>query len=150
MLVGLDFYWTIVTGDIKHGSCGLVAISTKLGWLLSGLASVYGTDNTSSHLIIHGSNYQPEGNSELLLTTLKSFWETESIGITDTSQLPMEDKEFLEEINFVAGWHEVKLPWSEEIADISDHFDLSSKQLKFLQRHLIKSPEILVECIRII
>ena len=123
MLVGLEFYWTTVTGDIKHGSRGPVAISSKLGWLLSGPASVYVTDNTSSHLI-HGSHHQPEGNSQLLLTTLKGFWET---GITDTSQLPMDDKEFLEEINFVAGWYEVKLPWREEIADVFDHFDLSLK-----------------------
>ena len=126
MLVGLDFYWTIVTGNIKHDSRGPVAISSKLGWLLSGPASVYVTDNTSSHLI-YGSHHQPEGNSQLLLTTLKGFWETESIGITDASQLPMEDKEFLEEINFVAGQYEVKLPWREEIADVSDHFDLSLK-----------------------
>ena len=36
MLIGLDFYWMIVMGDIQHGTHGPVAISSKLGWLLSG------------------------------------------------------------------------------------------------------------------
>ena len=36
VLVGSDYYWSIVTGDTLIGDCGPVALSSKLGWLLSG------------------------------------------------------------------------------------------------------------------
>ena len=103
MLIGIDFYWTIVMGDIRHGTHGPVAISSKLGWLLSGPISNQTSVVTSSHLIIQGLNGKPEGDSEQLVTVLKNFWETEAIGITDTCQGAAEDEHFLEEINFVSG-----------------------------------------------
>ena len=125
MLIGLDLYWTIVTGDIKQGVYGPVAISSKLGWLLSGPVTVSAPCIHSSHLIIQGSCSLQEENSEQLLSALKDFWETEAIGISDTSQTTTNDECFLEEINFVSGRYEVKLPWKEEGTDIPNHYQLS-------------------------
>ncbi|CAM1310776.1 Uncharacterised protein g5510 [Pycnogonum litorale] len=39
ILLGSDFYWNIVTGQVKKGKDGPVAINTKLGWVLSGPGS---------------------------------------------------------------------------------------------------------------
>ena len=38
ILIGCDFYWEIVSGDISRANGGLVAIKSKFGWLLSGPA----------------------------------------------------------------------------------------------------------------
>ena len=38
ILVGSDFYWTLVTGEIVKTDKGSVAVGSKLGWLLSGPA----------------------------------------------------------------------------------------------------------------
>ena len=150
MLIGLDFYWTIVMGDIRHGTHGPVAISSKLGWLLSGPISNHTPVVTSSHLIMQGLSGKPEGDSEQLVTVLKNFWETEAIGITDTCQGAAEDEHFLEEIKFVSGRYEVKLPWKMDDIDIPNHYDLSLNRLKFLQRRLMKNPEILTKYDRLI
>jgi hypothetical protein len=34
ILIGSDFYWNIVTGDIIRGGSGPIAVRSKLGWLL--------------------------------------------------------------------------------------------------------------------
>jgi len=36
VLIESDFYWDIVTGDIKMGENDPIALSSHLGWLLSG------------------------------------------------------------------------------------------------------------------
>ena len=150
MLIGLDFCWTIVMGDIRHSIHGPVAISSKLGWLLSGPISTHTPVITSSHLIIQGLDGQPEGDSEQLVMVLKDFWKTEAIGITDNCQNATEDEHFLEEIKFLSGRYEVKLPWKMQVIDIPNQYDLSLNRLKFLQRRLMKNPEILTEYDRII
>ena len=35
VLIGSNFYWNIVTGDLRRGEYGPTAISSKFGWLLS-------------------------------------------------------------------------------------------------------------------
>ena len=37
VLIGSDYYWDLVTGDIRCGESGPVAINTRLGWVLSSL-----------------------------------------------------------------------------------------------------------------
>ena len=40
ILIGMDYYWTIVSNEMRHCNTeGLVAVNSKLGWLLSGLLS---------------------------------------------------------------------------------------------------------------
>ena len=68
VLIGSDFYWDIVTGDLKIGEKGPIAISSRLGWLLSGpIESTAVANLMSSHMIVtqgidnndtHLNNYQ--------------------------------------------------------------------------------------------
>ena len=39
-MLGADYFFEIVTGEIRKGSAGPVAISSKLGWLISGPVDV--------------------------------------------------------------------------------------------------------------
>ena len=36
MLIGADFFWHIVSGNVKRGEHGHIAMETKLGYVLSG------------------------------------------------------------------------------------------------------------------
>ena len=36
LLIGSDFYWNFLTGEISTGGVGPVAMKTKVGWVLSG------------------------------------------------------------------------------------------------------------------
>ena len=36
LLVGADHYWRVVTGQMRRGRAGPIAVETKIGWILSG------------------------------------------------------------------------------------------------------------------
>ena len=55
ILIGADFYWCFVTGEIRWGEKGPVAIHTTLGWILSGPAGASDdTRGTSMSLVTMG------------------------------------------------------------------------------------------------
>jgi hypothetical protein len=58
ILIGADYYWDIVTGDVVEGEGGPTAVSSKLGWLLSGRVpkSAEHEDPTVSNLILTGES----------------------------------------------------------------------------------------------
>ena len=100
VLVGSDFYWDIVTGKTVTGD-GPTAVSSKLGWLLSGPVKGVNTGNcTISKLIISGEPpfVNETRESDEITESLRQFWDTESIGIKDTAmeypQLINCEKEF--------------------------------------------------------
>ena len=85
VLIGSDYYWTIVTGEMKKGESDPVAVNSKLGWLLSGPLNDSATPtDMQSNLIISGKseiNYGTSDEEHNLVGTLKKFWETETIDI---------------------------------------------------------------------
>ena len=46
---GSDDHWEIVCDEIIQGSRGLVAVSSKLGWFISGPVTVRESDSSTSH-----------------------------------------------------------------------------------------------------
>ena len=58
ILIGIDHYWDVVTGDVVKGESGPTAGRSKLGLLLSGRVpkSVESQDPTVSNLILAGES----------------------------------------------------------------------------------------------
>ena len=57
VLIGPNYYWNIVTGDTIVGNHGPIAISSKLGWLVSGPLDSYNNGTfTHSNLIVNGDS----------------------------------------------------------------------------------------------
>ena len=148
LLVGSDHYWNIVEEETIRTDNGPTTVRSKVGWLLSGpLTSPHSHVSTFSHLAVcQGFNELEPSTNELsgLNDILKSFWELESLGIYDT-QYYKEPVSFLDGVTFVQGRYEVGLPWIRSKSDIPDHFNLCYNRLRYLQRRLIKQPEILKE-----
>jgi hypothetical protein len=92
MLIGSDYYFDLVSGEIERGDGGPVAINSAFGWLVCGPTSknenFSGASNTN--LIIENTDPLPSpafmvGNqdNEKLTREVQRFWETESIGIAE-------------------------------------------------------------------
>jgi len=125
ILIGCDHYWKLVTGQVLCEANGSVAVNTKLGWVLSTLlcadsllVDAYTTDNS-------------------LHTTLKIFWDLESLGVKHGEQ------DFQKDIRFQDGWYEVSLPWKQSHPMLPSHYDLALKRLVGLLKHLRHTPDIL-------
>ena len=147
VLIGSDFYWNIVNGELKLSEKGPIAISSRLGWLLSGpIESTAVANLVSSHMIV------TEGidkigvplNNDQLTNLLKRFWEAESLG-TDNAERGLIENDFLQGIEFVDGHYQIPLPWKSDVVDIPIHYLLSLNRLKLLQCRLLKKLELLRE-----
>ena len=83
VLVGSDFYWALVTGEIVKTDDGPVAIGSKLGWLFSGPVEPMVKDViTHTQLsIVHSSDVSfSESQEDRLSNAIKRFWEIETVG----------------------------------------------------------------------
>ena len=100
LLIGADVYWCLIDGNIKKDDdSGLVAIKSKLGWLLNG--PVTRADEKTVSIECNKVNSNSElGKSTEDVTTLmsvcekcnddvdlKAFWDLDTIGIKDKETL---------------------------------------------------------------
>ena len=91
LLIGSDFYWNFLTGEIRRGEVGPVAMKTKAGWALSGPVCQPSTSQTVSTNLVTSPVMHLEtscfdcSSSKLkdpLVQQLQRFWEIESIGMS--------------------------------------------------------------------
>ncbi|XP_068692506.1 uncharacterized protein [Montipora foliosa] len=114
ILVGADYYWSLVEGTLVRGApWEPVALATKLGFVLSGPTMVIRTEK---------------------------FWDYESFGIHDDNAT-LYDK-FVNEVEFVEGRYQVRLPFKEDHDLLPDNFALCKSRLVSLLRRLSVKPDV--------
>ena len=148
ILIGSDYYYDFITGEIIRGEGGPVAINSTFWWLVSGPTkendSYAGVSTTN--LIIESplisQDYtcaieNQDADSELT-RAVQRFWETEAIGIKEKSN-PGESN-IVRNIHFLdgEGRYEVGLPWKDEILPNSTGYNMCVKRLRQLQSRLKK------------
>ena len=144
LLVGADYYWKLVTGNVCRGEDGPTAVHTKLGWVLSG-PSAFNSEDSSVNLsvthVLH-SGIEPDVNCALD-NQLRAFWDLESFGVTEAKNTVLE--EFQETIRFTGERYEVSLPWKTQCPSLPHNYDLCQYRLRGLLRRLRQNREILSE-----
>ena len=153
ILLGADYYFEILTGEIVRGEGGPIAINSEFGWVICGPTSNPGTEKgvsrvnllieTQCSLSVPGSlaarNDEPE-----LSKSLRQFWETESLGI-------QEEEEFKEafspdiKFNDSEGRYEVTLPWKTDYIPKSSGYAMCTKRLRQLHSRLKSDTPLLRE-----
>jgi len=91
ILIGCDHYWKSVTGQILREADGPVAVDTRLGWVLSGpvhglLCAVSPVSLITTHTLLVDA-YTTYNSLQDLDTTLKMFWDLESLGCKEVDNL---------------------------------------------------------------
>lgn len=84
ILVGSDYYWRLMTGDIRRGEDGPVALYSRFGWVLSGPMSIARQEMSAVNLITTHTlrvDVEPDG-LKMLDDRLQSFWNLESLGVS--------------------------------------------------------------------
>ena len=145
ILVGADYYWSLVEGTLVRGApWEPVALATKLGFVLSGPTMVM-CDNvhantvnlTATHVLKVESSVINHGD---VAAELKKFWDYESFGIHDDNAT-LYDK-FVNEVEFVEGRYQVRLPFKEDHDLLPDNFALCKSRLVSLLRRLSVKPDV--------
>ena len=114
ILIGLDYYWNLITRKDAVQVGETVAMKSVFGWILSGNIGKCSVSSMSSTSAFVSFSSQLLCISEVSDTDVQKFWDLETIGIT--SKEYKEDigdkvvKEFKDKINFVNGRYKVQLP----------------------------------------
>ena len=147
ILIGSDYYWNIVHGETIRCESGPIAISSKLGWLLSGPGGESVGNATVSNLVITGELADYPGfytnEHDQLANTLKHFWETESIGIKPEQVEESTGNSFIKDLSYDGKRYVVGLPWKEGREAIPSEYQLSRNHLNSLHHKLRRDQELL-------
>ena len=152
ILIGSNFYWNIVMGEVVKADKGPVAVNSKLGWLLSAPIDSREVHSVShTNVVISGTPTCATCNirDNALFKCLCDFWEVESLGIIDTPDALVSNS-FVPSILFRDNHYTVNLPWKHDHAEIPDHLVLCESRLRSLLRKLQVKPDLLLEYDKII
>lgn len=139
ILIGADYYWSIVGDTIIRGQ-GPTAVESKLGYLLSGptLSSACNTGNSILNVIV--AHKEEEIN-------LEKFWEIESLGVGDKSaNTDFDDFQKTYEktaIYYHDNRYFAKLPWKNEHPPLPMNKAVAFRRTENVIRRLSKEPQLL-------
>jgi len=141
LLIGADYYWDLVGDHIIRGA-GPTAMSSKLGYLLSGPALLprpISTNINSLHVIT--GHHQEECD-------LMRFWQIEDTAIVQ-SESDKSSQQFLTSYTtshisrLSDGTYCAGFPWKKEHPPLPDNFEVCQKRTRSLAHRLAKSPGLL-------
>ena len=128
VLIGCDYYWELVSGDVRRSEHGPTAVHTKLGWVMSG--PIHAKSHSVCAATLMTTHVLRTDTKQLVTVSpeeqLRSFWELESLGIQQEEKTLYDD--FTSNIAFSQGRYQVTLPWKEFHEVLPDHYQLSLKQ----------------------
>ena len=132
ILIGLDYYWSIVMGGVIRASSRPVAIASKFGYILSGpiedrkFSSVTTSACTTRAPPITKSMTNVmtiDSKPDEITKSLNKFWDTESLGVVKEEFLKPNEVR----IRHNGIRYEVELPWKKKYPDISDNYILANR-----------------------
>ena len=132
ILIGLDYYYNFMTGNIIKGKTNeLIALESTLGWIISGPYSCINSTNVynvNSHFL-----FTPPSNSRYNVFEnetdhkLSTIWDIESVGV-NTKELEIYQN-FENDVEFTGERYSVKLPFKPMTELVPDNFVTSKKRL---------------------
>ena len=166
VLIGGDYYCDFVCDEVVIGESGPVARLTKLGYVLS-VPIERKKNQSNKHVnIIHSNVMRTHCESKPELIDTKLFWSNEKIGTENLKNEVIKNfvdsfvenefnnneqfenhifKSFCENIKFVDGNYEVKLPFIPGNEIIGDNYLLAKNRLKKLTEHFYENKDVLYE-----
>ena len=125
LLVGLDFYYSFITCNVKSGQIGEpIAVESKLGWILTGplksnLVQTYLSDTHILHIKLQYQTFDETSD----FSFPSSIWDIQSINMSKM------DKHFYEKFEnnlcFDGERYSIRLPFTESFSQILDNFSNS-------------------------
>ena len=142
LLIGADFYWTIIQNKIIRGD-GPTAVQSKLGYLLSG--PLPSSENTGDLQIFHTAIH-PIVDS----FNISKFWDVESAGmLRSLKSLP--DNSFFTSYLMSSisrapdGSFVAKFPWKENHPTLPSNRSICEGRARSLAHKLSRTPGLMIQ-----
>ena len=147
VLIGLDSYFSLVLKDRIDLTNKLSLMHTRLGWIPAGAIA---TRQMSSDATLicpsHVETVLLSPDSDLLMQSVESLWEFDSLGILDCAQTTDDDiatQQFNKTVKLVDGRYAVSWPWKEKSPELKSNLGLAYGRLKSTLNKMKHSPAIL-------
>ena len=132
ILIGADYYWDFVSGNIRRGNSGSGAVETILGWVLSGTYefenNISATVNLSSTHVLKISVQESDINYD---SCFQKFSQIES---SETKAKSFSD--YSKHVYFNGHKYETPLPWKKHCELILHNYALCESHLYSLIKRL--------------
>lgn len=133
VLVGADVYGKLLTGRREILQCGLVALETYLGWIVTGKIMGPKSSNSMTALSMFAHT-----------ESVSKLWELDAIGIQDPGERKnKEEREQATQTYFLdtvkvneEGRYEVRLPWIEGHPPVPRNFNLGKRRMEHTLKKL--------------
>ena len=138
ILLGLDFYWDIVSGMVARGEPGTpVACHTSVGWILSGVSKSSASQEFNSLTTISLNSTAQNVEKE----KLKNFFDAESVVKVDSDLNKKVLESFKSSIQFNGEKYVVKLPEKDFHQFLPDNYWLAMKGLIANEKRFAKDSD---------
>ena len=142
LLIGMDQYWSVMTGRSLSLTPDLYAQETRFGWVISG-----------SYLSVETLAMVNTCTSTLMLcisppseSLVRSMWELEGVGITETSiRSPVDDdilRDFNAKVRYDGERYEVSLPWNGKEQRLASNRSSAEARLASLERKIGRNADL--------
>lgn len=142
ILIGADFYHSIVDRKVIEITDNLILKSSKIGYMLSGSEYSPDIENVSTFTTTCIQTLSSTSDKTFISKPdlddkVQKFWDLDSIGITSNEQSVCD--KVVEKIEFIDGRYVVELPMKEGHPLIQDNYFPSVKRLGILKGKLEKN-----------
>ncbi|XP_077996706.1 uncharacterized protein LOC144450013 [Glandiceps talaboti] len=147
ILIGIDYFWKLVGNHIVRGP-GPIAMSSSLGYILSGSVPIQGeNDSIFTTILDTDTDIQQDD------VYVHQYWDLETIGIHDThNTTDNSDIDFdsyrATHLRIEDGKYVAKLPWKSDHPPLPSNYHIAEKRTRSLARRL--TPQLLQVYDRII
>ena len=143
ILIGLDFYYSLISGRIKRGfPSDPVVVESVFGWIICGPTS---KAKTNKHTTTTNYTVRPTMriNNKTLNSQLTKLWEVDSSRTFENEVFNF--KTFTDLLKFDGKNYVTKLPFKNTEDWIPDNYQLCFKRLESLKRSLDKDQTLLTD-----
>ena len=120
VLIGIDYYYSFITGKIVRSKSGVVATESSLGWVLSGKVGNCRANGSTHNL---RAIVEPAGDIDLN-NSLNKFWQIEETGTSDSCVI----NQFTKDISHDGNRYVTKLPFKSVHESLPDNFFTCEKR----------------------
>ncbi|GBM41005.1 hypothetical protein AVEN_250321-1 [Araneus ventricosus] len=146
VLIGSDYYWTVVTGRIQRLTGALIACKSIFGWTASCSNATLNNISQQSANVMNAAVDRVEVNSNQEVDSLlHKFWELQAITNKEENETNEIDKDILNDFNksiiLKDGRYEVKLPFNDRVGELCDNYEIAYNRINSLVKRFKKNPE---------
>ncbi|XP_063436092.1 uncharacterized protein LOC134717532 [Mytilus trossulus] len=141
LLIGADYYWSIVEDEIIRGN-GPTAVKSKIGYLLSGpVLTKNGSSSKQSAMLNILTDHRA------VVCDLEKFWNLEALGVSGSDTIKSQSevvREYGEKsIILENGKYTAKLPWKPDFLPLPHNMELVKQRTSSVIRRLANKPDLL-------